>query len=173
MKLRVLSLIAIGVSLVGNSTVLAAPDRSTSSNSPKTNNVKSTRPECIQKLSKAPTFNDYTPGEGGVSPNWTAYTEACGMVGTLETKDLEWLITKGTPAGRLYGAMLLKQTGRVGDADSFGKLEKDDAAVTVLCGCKGFPSRVSDIAKEFMAKGQFRNIKLSQFCKLKAPIKQE
>jgi hypothetical protein len=134
--------------------------------------VKNKRPECITKLSKAATFDDGTQGEGGVSANYLAYADACGVVGTLETEDLEWLIENGTPAGRLYGAMLMKQTGRVGDAESFKKLEKDDSAVTVLCGCKGFPSRVSDIAKEFMTKGQYLTFRLSQFCKLKAPIAQ-
>lgn len=173
MKLQVLSLIAIGVFLIGNSIVLAAPDGSNSSNSTKTNNVKNTRPACITKLSKAKTFDDGTQGEGGISANYQAYAEACGIVGTLETKDLEWLIKNGTPAGRLYGAMLMKQTGRAGDAESFKKLEKDDATVTFLCGCKGSEFRVSEIAKDFMANGKFMTFKLSQFCKLKAPTQEK
>lgn len=135
--------------------------------------VKNTLPECITQLSKAQTFDDGTPGESGISPNYQAYAEACGMVGTLETEDLEWLMENGTPAGRLYGAMLMKHTGRAGDAESFKRLEKDDSQVTVLCGCKGTQSCVSDIAREFMANGQFLSFKLWQFCKMKAPTQEK
>src|SRR5262249_54812755 len=94
---------------------LAAPIESKSS-------VKNTRPNCITTLSKAATFDTETAGEAGVSPTYKAYAEATGMFSALETKDLEWLLKDGTPAGRLYGAMLLKQSGRVGDNESFKKL---------------------------------------------------
>jgi hypothetical protein len=177
MKTELLSLIAaVSALLTLAGDVIAAPGAESSK--PKNSvgeatAVKSTRPECITKLSKAKSFDSGEQGEGARSPNYTAYAEASGMISALETKDLEWLLANGTPAGKLYGAVLLKQTGRVGDNDSFKKLEKDTRKVAYLSGCKGFETSVGEVARGFMKDGYFMNFKISMFCKMKAPIKEK
>lgn len=127
-------------------------------------------PNCILTLSKANRFYGPTPGESGPSPWQSAYVEATGKVGILEMKDMEWLLQNGSPAGRIYGAVLLWQSSKVGPNLSYGKLTDDGSAVEYQDGCKVMNSTVREIAKSLMETGSFMNFKVgSMFCKLKAP----
>ena len=131
------------------------------------------RPDCILRMSHATSFDDGIPGETGKpSPNHAAYAEASGMIGGIESSDLQWLLTNGSPAGRIYGAVLMKESSRFGNDDCFGKLLSDKSAVTTFSGCKGFQTTVGEICKRFIADGYYNNFKFSMFCKLQAPIKE-
>ncbi len=126
-------------------------------------------PPCLQRLKGATSFEDGIPGESGPSLNQTAYAKASGMISGLETAHLEYLRDHGTPAGRLYGAVLLKASSRVGNDQSFGKLLLDDSKVLYHSGCKGMEFSVSEIARAFIDTGHFMNFRFSLFCKLTAP----
>jgi hypothetical protein len=135
-----------------------------------TMSMKDTLPSCLKRLLKATSFDDGVRGEGQLSENFSAYAEASSQVSGLEDKDLQYVLTHATAAGRIYAAVLLKESGRVGDAQSFGKLLHDDAKVTYLSGCKGAEYRVSEVADAFIKNGSFHNFRFSIFCKLKAPV---
>ena len=128
-------------------------------------------PATIILLSKADKFYGPTPGETGATPVQKAYLEATGNVGSLETEDLNWLLKKGSPAGRIYAAVLFWQTGRVGTNKSFALLTSDNSAVEYQDGCKVMGSKVSEIAKSLIDSQKFMNFQLgSMFCKMKSPV---
>lgn len=127
-------------------------------------------PPSLKALSHATTFDDCSAGESKTSSNFKSYTAACDQIQALETNDLQYLLGHATPAGRLYAAVLLKQSGRVGDNESFAKLLTDNATVVYRDGCIGTTYKVKDIASAFIKNGSFNNFKFSQYCKLKTPV---
>ncbi|MBK9204963.1 MAG: hypothetical protein IPL73_21525 [Candidatus Obscuribacter sp.] len=131
---------------------------------------KDSLPPPLKALMHATTFDDSAAGESGQSQNYKNYSAAVGQIQALETKDLQNLLTQGSPAGRLYAAVLLKQSNRVGNNESFAKLLSDDADVTYLSGCKGSSYKVKEIAAAFIKDGSFNNFKFSLYCKLKTPV---
>lgn len=85
-----------------------------------------------------------------------------------------WLLKTGTPAGRLYGAVLLWQSGRVGPNQSFALLATDKSAVAYQNGCKVIQTTVGEIATSLMDKQSFPGFQVgSAFCKLKAPVEKD
>lgn len=134
-----------------------------------TNNQK---PACLLTLSKAGKFYGPTTSKSGPSSVQKAYVDATGRVASFETDDLNWLLQHGTPAGRLYGAILLWQTGRIGPNLSYEKLINDDSEVEYQSGCEVSKASVKGIAQSLMDSGKFMDFQTgSQFCKLKAPLK--
>lgn len=128
------------------------------------------RPDCITKLSRATSFDDGIAGDDGKQRvNHAAYSEASAMIGGLESEDLQWLLANGSPAGRIYAAVLMKQSSRFGNDDSFGKLVSDKSPVTCFSGCKGAQTTVGDVCKQFISDGHYGNFKFSMFCKLMSP----
>lgn len=132
--------------------------------------TKDTLPSSLKRLMQAASFDDGVPGEGRRSENYAAYAEASSQVNALEDKDLQYVLGHATPAGRIYAAVLLKESGRFGDNESFAKLLHDDAKVTYLSGCKGSQYQVKEIADAFIKNGSFHNFRFSMFCKLKMPV---
>ncbi len=127
-------------------------------------------PLCLQKLFRATSFDDSHKGETAeASENYKAYAEAASMISGLESTDLEYLRDHASPAGRVYAAVLLKSSGRVGDNLSFEKLLKDNSELTYRSGCKGIKTTVGEVASGFMKNGRYYNFSYSIFCKLKAP----
>lgn len=132
---------------------------------------KENLPACLKQLINASSFDDGQRGEAPtVTPNYKAYQEASGMISGIETADLNLMMDRGSPAGKLYAAVLLKQSGRVGDNLSFDRLLNDHSKVRYQSGCKVSETEVSEIAKSFIANNKYMNFQLSMFCKLKAPI---
>jgi hypothetical protein len=127
-------------------------------------------PDCLQTLLKAKTWNDGVRGEGPeISKNFLAYSDAVAILSKLRTEDLEYVLKSGTPAGRIYAAMLLKQSGR--DNQSFQKLLADKSTVDYVSGCKAMSAAVQDIARSFIDKGCYLNFSLTVFCTLQPPPK--
>lgn len=127
--------------------------------------------KCLRTLYTADKFYGPTPGESGSSAVQTAYAEASTKSNSFEIDELNLLLQHGTPAGRLYGAVLLWKSGRVGPNLSYEKLLSDSAELQYQDGCKGFNATVKEIAKSLNDSGKFMNFQTrSMFCKLKAPI---
>ncbi len=124
----------------------------------------------LKRLMVASSFDDGVSGESGPSQNHATYAELSSQIQGVDTADLEYLLTHATPAGKLYAAVLLKQSSRVGNDQSFGKLIHDDSKVIYHSGCKGAEYKVSEIAAAFIKDGFFHNFRFSMFCKLMAPV---
>lgn len=149
---------------------IAGPSNTAGSNAGSAANSMK-KPDCILTLSKADKFYGPTPGESGPSETQRAYREATGMAGQFETDDLNWLLKNGTPAGRIYGAVLLWQSGRVGPNLSYALLVNDKSKVDYQDGCKVIGVTVNEIAQSLMEKQSYMNFQVgSMFCKLKAPV---
>lgn len=132
---------------------------------------KENLPACLKQLINANSFDDSQRGEvPELTPNYKAYQEASNMISGLETSDLNLMLDRGTPAGKLYAAVLLKQSGRVGNNLSFERLVNDHSKVRYQSGCKVLETEVSEIAKSFIENNRYLNFQMSMFCKLKAPI---
>lgn len=150
-----------------NGTALANPP--VGSSPAKGGASKSMRPASLVTLSKADRFYGPTPGETGMSAVQKAYAEASGSAGQLETDDLNWLLKSGTPAGRIYAAVLLWQTGRIGPNLSYDLLAKDSATVEFQDGCKVIGTTVKEVAQSLKEQNRFMNFQVgSMFCKLVA-----
>lgn len=128
---------------------------------------KADMPDCLKKLMKATSFDDDQKGESpDFTPNCKAYLEASNMIYALELSDLDYVLERGSPAGRIYAAVLIKQSGRAGDNLSFDKLLKDNATVSYQSGCKAMSTTVAEVAKSFIEKGKFFNFSFGIFCKM-------
>ncbi len=164
--LRTLILIAICITLCNSIAASASPPVNAIKEKSMTH-----RPDCITKLSQAKSFDDGVQGESNTpSPNHAAYAEASGMIQGIESSDLQWLLANGSPAGRIYGAILMKESSRFGNDDSFGKLIKDTSKVTFRSGCESFQTTVGEVCRKFISDGHYLGFKFSMFCKLKAPV---
>lgn len=173
MKFRELALVLAISALSVNGTALATPPVENSGAGPAPKGAsKPMKPEFLVTLSKADRFYGPTPGETGISTTQKAYAEASGSVGQLEIEDLNWLLKNGTPAGRIYGGILLWQTGRIGPNLSYDLLTKDNATVDYQDGCKVIKTTVKEVAQSLKEQNRFMNFQVgSMFCKLvaKAP----
>ncbi|MBX9688053.1 MAG: hypothetical protein K2X27_15205 [Candidatus Obscuribacterales bacterium] len=137
-------------------------------------NSQTKRPECIETLLKASSFDDAAVGEAAErTQTYLAYQKAGDMIGGLADDDLIYLSKNGTAAGRLYGAVLMKQSGRFGNEQAFGHLLDDKEMVKFRSGCKGRPVTVGEMAKSLMKDCKFESFRFSIFCKLKAPVKNQ
>lgn len=112
--------------------------------------------QCLITLSTAKRFEDKQIGEGG-SPSkiYKAYEEAFKSSGSIKKEDYEWLLQNGTPAGKVYGAMLLRGTEKADDKNSFGKLTQDESKIDFQSGCEVTKDTVSAIAKSFIKSGDY------------------
>lgn len=107
-------------------------------------------------LATAKRFEDKQIGEGGVSSKlYKAYEEAFNNSDSIKKEDYEWLLNNGTPAGKIYGAMLLRGTEKADDKNSFGRLSKDESRIEFQSGCEVTEDTVSAIAKSFMKSGDY------------------
>jgi len=114
------------------------------------------KPQCLVTLSIAKRFEDKQIGEGGdASKVYKAYEEAFKISDSIKKEDLDWLVKNGTPAGKVYGAMLLRGTGKASDKDSFGLLTNDESKIEFQSGCEVSKDTVSAIAKSFIKSGEY------------------
>ncbi|MDX2108600.1 MAG: hypothetical protein SFY67_19555 [Candidatus Melainabacteria bacterium] len=115
--------------------------------------------QCLITLSIAKRFEDKQIGEGEASKTYKAYEEAFNNSDSIKKEDYLWLLQNGTPAGKVYAAMLLRGSGKANDADSFGKLSNDQSKIEVQSGCEVFKDTVSEIVKSFIKSGDYLGIK--------------
>lgn len=119
------------------------------------------KPDCLKTLSMASRFEDSRIGEGGEpSKMYKAYQEAFNKSDKISKADFVWLLQNGTPAGKIYAAMLLKGTGKASDAESFGKLVNDKSEVSLMSGCEIVMERVNSVAQSFIKSGECLGIKM-------------
>lgn len=130
-------------------------------------------PACLKELMSAGSFDDAERGEAPqVSATYKAYLDAAGMIPSLDRKSLERMLTEGSPAGRLYAAVLLKQSGHgPGSNKAFESLLSDHSKVQYKSGCKVCETTVSEVAQSFIDKGSYLNFRMAVFCTAPLPIR--
>jgi hypothetical protein len=128
-------------------------------------------PSPLQKLIAAENFADAIQGESPtLKAEYLAYKEAASALPTFTKEQLEYLISHGTPAGRLYGAVLL--TSKIGPAHKdqcYAPLLHDDTQVLYLSGCRGSMMKVKEIAKSLLETGKFINFHPLVYCSVPLP----
>ncbi len=121
-------------------------------------------PNCLRQLLTADSFEDSVHGESPHPPkNYASYLAAAKLIPNLVTENLLYVLDHALPAGRIYAAILLKQSGESNNV-SFGKLLNDKAPLRYLSGCKGTVTTVDDVARSFVEKGRFYNFSLVNYC---------
>lgn len=111
------------------------------------------RPQSLLVLSRAGTLDDSVVGEAGTASSlYAAYATASDDLWQIDKNDLLWLREQGTPAGRLYGAMLLRQAGM---PEPFGPLAGDAAALKFRTGCEVMPCHVSEVVGALAKHGNY------------------
>jgi hypothetical protein len=101
----------------------------------------------IIDLSKVQCFDGrYTGAGGGQSLDFRLY-ENVSSHGSRSLSEFEWLLDKGTPAARLYAAMLIKDIDPSAGKQALRKLTLDhDQVVFRFVGCLKSEGTVSEIA---------------------------
>lgn len=154
-------------------TQIAAPFSAATEKTKTEKKMHSEMPDCLKKLMEASSFDDDVRGESPrLSENYLAYQKASEILTDLSTDDLNQVLSHGSPAGRLYAAVLLTVQGRVGKNLTFEKLLADKSKVEYHSGCRGTSETVGEIARSLNDTGAYLNFKYSLFCKLKAPLVQ-
>ncbi len=124
-------------------------------------------PECLNRIMHATSVDEDCRGQRvSATENHQAYVDASNMVYALKVEDLDHILKNGTPAGRIYAAVLLRQSSRVGNNLSFDKLLEDKSKVIYKSNDKVVNTTVSDIARSFKDKGAYENFSFSIFCKM-------
>lgn len=114
----------------------------------------------VSELMKAPMFADSTGGESGRYLEWLVFQAARTNARSLNPVDLNKILASGTPAGRLYAAILQDASGKFPKHAGFGKLATDSSKVTYATGCKRMETTVGEVAKALKEKGQFLNFRI-------------
>ena len=87
----------------------------------------------------------------------------------LDSANLIEQLKTSSPAGKLYAAVLISEIncfrGQPADMKAgFELLKRDNTKVLYRSGCMLSEHKVSDIAKSFLATGQFQEFGLSKWC---------
>lgn len=136
----------------------------------KSSHAKASLPDYLRQLLTADSFQDSVRGESPNLPkNYATYLDAAKIIPNLVPENLRYVRDHALPAGRLYAAILLKQSDQP-DSESFGKLLNDKAPVDYFSGCKGMSTTVSEIAHSFLEKGRFQNFALANYCTAPLPL---
>lgn len=145
--------------------VHAAPEKPKATPAQSGANAVNNIPENI-KLAAAKNFADSVKGENGAwHESYALYSKVRDEALGLDVKQLEWLRANGGPAGKLYGAILLYESSKLGLEDAFKPLLKDETEVTYFSGCKGSTGSVASMAEKFVSERRYHNFSLSLQCK--------
>jgi hypothetical protein len=117
-------------------------------------------PIYVNVLSKAKVFADSFGGEGGRNLEWLVYDAARQWATALDPKDLATMLTKATPAGKLYAAVLQDSSGKTAKHAGFNALLADKSQLQYLSGCKASHLTLGEAAKKLKETGRLYNFQL-------------
>ena len=120
-------------------------------------NSAQVKPLYVSELAHAKVFADEVGGESGRSLEYLVFDAARQNVRALRSADLQEVIAKGSPAGKLYAAILLATITQTEKSKAYAPLLNDSAKVTYLSGCKVADYEVREIAKQLQQTGRFHN----------------
>jgi hypothetical protein len=113
-------------------------------------------------LKQVQSFDDAQRGErpGGFSPNYKIYEGLLNSRPLISISKYSSLVDNGSPAAKLYAAMLINaQDGAAGKA-AFQKLSTDKSRVSFVSGCCAIEVTVKEIADDFLDKGNYMHFQL-------------
>ncbi|MBS2010519.1 MAG: hypothetical protein JST01_25945 [Cyanobacteria bacterium SZAS TMP-1] len=113
----------------------------------------------ILKLFQAQTLDDDVVGEGGKSEVAAAYREALPLA-AKQPKELTYLCTAGTPAGRIYGAMLRYHADKEAGKQALLRLTRCNGTVCYRSGCERSCEGVWNVSEKLYSSGKFDGLKL-------------
>lgn len=161
-----LGVVAVTLFLVLATVVHAAPEKPKATPAQSGSNAVNNIPENIKKLAAAKNFADSVKGENGAwHESYALYSKVRDEAPGLDVKQLEWLRANGGPAGKLYGAILLYESSKLGLEDAFKPLLKDETELTYFSGCKGSTGSLASMAEKFVSERRYHNFSLSLQCK--------
>lgn len=122
--------------------------------------------EHIKQLAGARNFADSVKGENGAfHESYALYRKVFDEALGTDVKQLEWLRANGSPAGKVYGAVLLYESSKLGLEGAFKPLLGDHSELVYFSGCKGAHTSVQAMAEKFIADRRYLNFSLSIQCK--------
>jgi len=127
-------------------------------------------PDCLNKLLTTTSLDDDVPAAKEMSENRKAYLDASNRVYALDVKDMDYVLQHGSPSGRVYAAVLLRSSTKVGNNLSFDKLLGDSAVLLYRSGDKITKTTVAEVAHDLATKGAYQNFSYSLFCVMRTPV---
>lgn len=116
----------------------------------------------IKELANAKTLSDGVVGESPAANNsFTLYRELRSMTTSVQKSQLEWLRAKGSPAGRIYGAILLYELFAEPVSEAFKPLLADEADVIYQSGCDCIYVTVAEVATQLVSNQRYANFDIS------------
>lgn len=110
-------------------------------------------PIFVQELMVAEHLADAVPAESGPRREYLVFSAAKQNLKELKDEDLYHLLTKASPAGKIYAASLIGL--KTSDSSAFDYLLSDKSQVVYTSGCQSFGSAVSEVAKQLKERGKF------------------
>lgn len=117
--------------------------------------VKDGIPDALLKLSSARRLESSHGGEGRQSALYAYYKQARSLPLNADGWELNWLSTRGTPAGKLYGCFLALKFDESAGIAMFRKLINDDTKVQYQSGCEVETLTVGAVARQVVEKRKF------------------
>ncbi len=103
---------------------------------------------CFARLRSAQTFEGYEfGGVGQRSENFAAFA-AARRAGSAARAEVEETLRQGTPAGRLYAALLLREFDEEAGRRALAALQEDETTVEASWDCAPEPYTVGQLAAE-------------------------
>lgn len=115
-----------------------------------------------QDLLKAKIFAHGDLGESRqADPGWAAFQKYLKF-GASARGELKTIVQTGTPAGKLYAVILLKQFDSEGAIKILKRMKEDKTAVEYFRGCKGYSTTVEQLATKILAGDEIVKMKEDQ-----------
>lgn len=117
-------------------------------------------PDCIEILSQASevywdvhAISDKTV----LSPVYGAFRKACALPIDPHGAELDWLLSNGTPAGKVFACFIAWELDFDAGLERFDSLLGDETTVNYRSGCFGFPTTLNNIATQFLSERKFHD----------------
>ncbi len=112
-------------------------------------------PDSIIRLARATRLENDVAGEGSKSVTYAFFREALHLPIKANGREINWLETNGTPAGRIYAGFLAMHFDEAYGLNLFRKMINDNATVQYVSGCEIQAFTVGSVAKEVVEKKHF------------------
>lgn len=90
---------------------------------------------------------------------WAAYTKALALASSHKA-ELSAIFKNGTPAGRIYAAMLIYHADKAAGKEALGTLLTCKGSVSYQDGCMLTPVAICQVAADLNGKGSFKELAL-------------
>jgi hypothetical protein len=110
-------------------------------------------PDYLERLKNAPKFDDSAVGYAAQRSDTFKAFEMAYLAGSAISEDLEWLLHNGSPAGRLYAAILIVKLDKEAGKKALESLKSDADLVEYRSGSLVETRSVGELAADAL-KGE-------------------